>query len=153
MYKVQEIVHLESGTDNAFVIIESAINEMDWLIISRDRDYVSFKEKRRFDHFNHIEGKIKVNRDRVTDNEIIELEAWNNGLGPIQEEFLRGKVSEFLLILENQISIDRMEEDDLDCGGIERSIAEEIKDLSDLYKSGALTHNEFQRAKERLLDG
>ncbi len=153
MYKVQEIVHLESDTDNAFAIIESALIEMDWMMISRDRDSVSFREKRRFDHFNHIEGTVKVNRDSVTDNEIIELEAWNNGLGSIQEEFLRGKVSEFLLILDYQITMDRMEEEDLDCGEIERSIAEEIKDLSDLYKSGALTYNEFQRAKERLLDG
>jgi hypothetical protein len=153
MSKIQETVSLESENDNLIAILLSTIIELDWMIIARDKSSIRFREKRRFDHFNHVEGMITVDQDRRTGYDVINLEAWNNGIGSIQEEFLRGKVSEFMLVLKDRVSMERLGMDEGAPKNDGITIAEEIKDLSRLYDSGALTYDEFKRAKNRLLDG
>ncbi len=151
MSKIQEIVSLESVNDNLIATLLSTLNELDWMIIARDRDSIRFREKRRFDHFNHIEGKIKFYQNSTDGHDVLALEAWNNGVGTMQEQFLKGKVSEFLLILKDNLALEKAERDGLSSPN-DRSIAKEIEDLSRLYESGALSYDEFKKAKERLLD-
>lgn len=151
MSKIQEIVSLESVNDNLIATLLSTLNELDWMIIARDRDSIRFREKRRFDHFNHIEGKIRFYQNNTDGHDVLALEAWNSGVGTIQEQFLKGKVSEFLLILKDNLALEKAEREGLSSPD-DRSIAKEIEDLSRLYDSGALSYDEFRKAKERLLD-
>lgn len=151
MSKIQEIVSLESVNDNLIATLLSTLNELDWMIIARDRDSIRFREKRRFDHFNHIEGKIRFYQNSTDGHDVLALEAWNSGVGTIQEQFLKGKVSEFLLILKDNLALEKAEREGLSSPD-DRSIAKEIEDLSRLYDSGALSYDEFRKAKERLLD-
>ena len=55
--------------------------------------------------------------------------------------------------LESKKSFGEIEEDSLDDDTlIENNISEELTKLNDLFQSGAITEEEFKKAKEKILD-
>ena len=145
MSNIQESVKLGSNTFNVMTSLITVISELDWILLERGERSLVFREKRRFDHFSHIEGRLEIS-DNGEDREII-LDISNSGIGSVQEKYLRGKVSEFLLLLKYQIDMEQEVEDDES-----RSISRDIENLSILHREGELSDDEFRRAKTKLLN-
>ena len=149
MSNIQENVNIGSETDNILSVIVETISELDWIMQEKEPNRVVFREKRRFDHFNHVEGIISIEYDPR--NTILQIDIWNSGMGSIQEEYLRGKLSE--LILNLKYNIDEMKKDlELEGHSRMRNIADEMESLSRLHREGDLSDMEFKIAKTKLLE-
>ncbi len=145
MSSIQESVKLGSDSVNVMTSLITVISELDWILLDRGGRSLVFREKRRFDHFNHIEGKLEISGNGE-EQEII-LNISNSGIGSVQEEYLRGKVSEFLLLLKDQIYMGQEVEN-----GDDGSISRDIENLSILHRKGELSDDEFKKAKTKLLN-
>lgn len=150
MSRIQEIVNLGSETDNILSIIVDTISELDWIVQEKEINMVKFREKRRFDHFNHVEGRISFETGNF-DTEL-NIDIWNSGIGTLQDNYLKGKLSELMVLLKYNYDqeINEMELEDLHKDG---NLADEMESLSRLHRKGELSDLEFQIAKTKLLHG
>ncbi len=86
---------------------------------------------------------------------------WNNGINPkgskakfnskMSDSEIRAKLSKLGFYNNNSTTTQKKEKKELVVSSENKTIVEQLKDLSELFKSGAITEEEFKKAKERLL--
>jgi hypothetical protein len=123
---------------------QSILEEMDLLFQDRDLSYLIFKEKYRFDPFNPVKMKLKVEGNG--NNTIVRLEGENIGIGPYQETHVKRIVFQLMDRLEESLdTVEQRKSQDPD-------MVRELELLDSLHEKGILTDHEFQRAKQRILE-
>ena len=86
---------------------------------------------------------------------------WDNGINPkgnkakfsskLSDNEIRAKLTK-LGFYKNNSTIQKKEKKELIVSSEDKSIVDQLKDLSNLFNSGVITEEEFRKAKERLLE-
>ena len=86
---------------------------------------------------------------------------WNNGINPkgnkakfsskMSDTEVRAKLTKLGFYNNDSTTTQKKEKKELIVSSENKTIVEQLKDLSDLFKSGVITEEEFKKAKERLL--
>ena len=121
---------------------QSILEDMGLLFEDRNKDFVMFKEKIRFDPYNPVEVLIRVTEK--DNGSLIEINGNNLGLGPYQDTHVKRLIFELMDRMQSKIGSNHELMDP--------SIVSELQLLSKLHSRGILTDVEFTRAKHRLLD-
>lgn len=155
-YKVDQ--ELTEDYKTTLTALLSAIKDLDWILISKKSDVVVCKE------FN-IKPLIKKTTNdatiEITINESqrkILYKGKNFGFGPIQSTHVKKQV---LLVKEkleqnlkrgNTSILPRKESSSDTPNASAMNVSLELKKISDLLKNGILTEEEFENAKQRILN-
>ena len=86
---------------------------------------------------------------------------WNNGINPkgnkakfsskMSDAEVRAKLTKLGFYNNNSTTTQKKEKKELIVSSEDKTIVEQLKDLSNLFKSGVITEEEFKKAKDRLL--
>ena len=86
---------------------------------------------------------------------------WNNGINPkgnkakfnskMSDAEVRAKLTKLGFYNNNTTTTQKKEKKELIVSSENKTIVEQLKDLSELFKSGVISEEEFKKAKERLL--
>lgn len=134
-------------------IVVDVVEELGWLVMEKGEEWLSVKEKDRFDYYNPLKMSIalsKIEEGRMR----MEVGAENSGSGPVQDEYIKSQVTRFIdSVRMTAEGSDPVPEE----GGNEfsdpHSLSKELNRLADLYEGGKLTEEEYSKAKNKVLKG
>lgn len=147
--KLNDGLVLDVSLPDALTICRKVVAELGWRVLDQDRTRIRCKEVMVSATSFNWSAEVEIILSSLSQSQTtIYLNGSVFGLGPIQKGHLQGQMGN----LRNRIELatqDRAERTPAPAGS---SLSAEIEKLAALRKEGLLTEDEFQKAKQRLLE-
>ncbi len=160
MSKFKTEFNLKENKEKILATLLCIIQDLDWILVGHTESKVTCKEynpKPLLKKPTH-DATIEISINEI--DKLILIKGKNIGLGPIQSKHVKNQV---LLIkdmlkkkihdkLSSSLNISNINSSKQDIENKVSTLSSELKNITDLYGKGILTKEEFNKAKERLLN-
>lgn len=150
--KLNDTMMLDIPLSEALSICRRVVADLGWRVLEQDQTRIRCKEVAVASTSFNWPAEVELTLSSVSQSQTsVYLNGSVFGFGPIQKGHLQGQIGN----IRNRIEIaiqERTDEQQRRSGPTGESLGAELEKIASLHKQGILTDEEFQKAKQRLLE-
>ena len=147
--KLDDSLVLDMSLSDALAVCRKAVAELGWRVLDQGPTRIRCKEVAVSGMSFNWPAEVEIILSSLGQSQTtVRLGGSVFGLGPIQKGHLQGQMGN----LRNRIELATQERAQRTTASVGSSLSAEIEKLAALRKEGVLTEEEFQKAKQRLLE-